>query len=336
MPIVDTPIAWYYPLTYTLGNWTYKYGDTLVCQLWECDGGPGGCDPSKPTVRPSAAAGDDLLGQASISLGAFQLLGAAYLNMTVPTGGKGEEGSNSGSILLGCPGCRQLLRDNPSWVNPYSAPTQQTPTSGGSTNNTTGAVTTPPVAISPPSPPSSPVPAPAPPLTSFEGPPATESIPQSPAASPPSPPVSEIPSTVAPIEPLPVPPPPPPTVVVPPSPSAPPPSEEIKQDEPVVVPEPVETAKNSTKMTLVIVLSVVGAILAILLITMLCCVWYRRGWRTIKPDNGAQQGKPTTRKTSNRHLRIRVQRPADADAALRQHRVAGAIAELPWAPKTRV
>lgn len=73
LKMVQLPIAWYYPLTYNLGDWKYEYGDTLVCQLWECDGGQGGCDPGKPTVRPSAAAGDDLLGQATLSLGAFQV-----------------------------------------------------------------------------------------------------------------------------------------------------------------------------------------------------------------------------------------------------------------------
>ena len=73
MPMVQLPIAWYYPLNYTLGAWKYEYGDTLICQLWECDGGRGGCDPAKPTALPSMAAGDDLLGQATLSLGAFQV-----------------------------------------------------------------------------------------------------------------------------------------------------------------------------------------------------------------------------------------------------------------------
>ena len=33
MPTVDTPIAYYYPLKYSLGDWKYEYGDTAVCKF---------------------------------------------------------------------------------------------------------------------------------------------------------------------------------------------------------------------------------------------------------------------------------------------------------------
>jgi hypothetical protein len=64
-------------------------GDSLVCQLWECDGGVGGCDPAQPAALPSAAAGDDLLGQATLQLSVYQVrtvaLGNALLAVDAST-----------------------------------------------------------------------------------------------------------------------------------------------------------------------------------------------------------------------------------------------------------
>lgn len=351
---VDTPIAWYYPLTYELGTWRYEYGDALICQLWECDGGPGGCDPAKPKALPSSEAGDDLLGQASVNLGAFQLLGTAFLNMTVPSGGRGEVGTDSGALLLSCPGCRALLRDNPSWVNPYPAPSAPAPAL-----SVPAPSPSPPAPLSSPSPPPSPSPSPSPPpasppISSFQGPPASPppplaSRPPPPLASPPpppSPPPPSPPPSPVPVPPVEVPPvditPPPPTLSPPPPPPPPvqPPVDDgIRGGEGDVTPEPsTSTGKGSTKSTLMIVLGVLGGLLALLLLGV--GVWVvarRRGWRQVQPAAPAAPSKPGAgRKASaNRNLRIRVQRPADADAALRQHRVEGAIAELPWAPKTK-
>jgi hypothetical protein len=51
-----------------------------VCDLVECDGG-GGCDPSKPAVRPNITAGDDFLGSAVLPMSSFKvsLHGIIYL-----------------------------------------------------------------------------------------------------------------------------------------------------------------------------------------------------------------------------------------------------------------
>ncbi|KAH7622865.1 hypothetical protein NADE_007734 [Nannochloris sp. 'desiccata'] len=358
MPTVDTPIAWYFPLSYSLGNWKYEYGDTAICQLWECDGGPGGCDPNNPSLLPSSDAGDDLLGQASFNLGSFAILGTVFLNMTVPPEGKGTVGAVAGSVLLGCPGCRQLLRDNPSWINPYSAPP---PTSNTSPVTTVPSPTPPPAspppASSPPppvapppivappplaSPPPPPPPASLPILDSFDGPPQTEDnavvVPPIEISPPPSP-VALPPPAASP----PPPPPPPPPVEAPidQKPEATVPEDSVQQvKEEELLPEepqPVTTAKKGTKTTLIIVLSVLGAIIGVLIITAIGCCLVRRGWKpvhpVVPPPASPQKAK---RKPSNRHLRIRVQRPADAESAMRQHRVDGAIAELPWAPKINV
>jgi len=331
MPSVDIPSAWYFPLTYSLGDWPYEYGDTAICQLWECDGGPGGCDPNNPTLLPSSEAGDDLLGQASFNLGSFAILGTVYMNMTVPSDGKGRVGADAGSVWLGCPGCRDLLRENPSWVNPYSAPPP--------TNNTSPITISPPLASPPsPSPPS---------IDSFDGPPQTEDtgtvvVPPV-EISPPPPPVASPPKSASPPPPPPPPPPTPPPVMTPidQQPEAPLPEDSIQQVNEVEMlpePQPVTTTKKATKTTLIIVLSVLGAIIGVLFITALGCCLVRRGWKPVHPvvpPPTAPQKKPK-RKPSNRHLRIRVQKPADAESAMRQHRVDGAIAELPWAPKTNV
>jgi hypothetical protein len=322
LPTVDTPIAWYYPLNYNLGEWKYEYGDTAVCQLWECDSGPGGCDPNNPTALPNSAAGDDLLGQASFNLGSFAILGTAFLNMTVPQEGKGRFGADAGSVLLGCPGCRELLRDNPSWVNPYSAPSDTSPVSA-SPPPAPPVMSTPPPVASPSPPPS------VPPIDSYDGPPQTED---------PSlvvPPINITPPP-APSPPIPSPPP------VEDGPTAPLPKDNTQQDNETELPpepQPVTSAKKITKTTLVTVLAVLGAIIGIVLLTALGYCLARRRWKPVQPSvppPAAAAPQKTKRKPSTRQLRIRVQRPADAESAMRQHRVEGAIAELPWAPKTNV
>ena len=389
MPMVDTPVAWYYPLQYALGTWKYEYGDTLTCQLWECDGGTGGCDPAQPLLRPSELAGDDFLGQASLNLFDFQMLGTVFLNMTVPVGGATGTGTGvvgtteAGSVLLACSGCRTLLRDNPNWVNPYTVKSVSSPSPlpppvqsfDGPSTSSSPPLPAPspsplPTPTSPSPPPSSPLPqppssSPLPTPTSPSPAPAPSPPPPTPSPSPPPPPSppplrpspspspSPLPPSPSP-SPSPRPPPPPPPsvspspVIVPPilpspppipssSPPPPPPAAPLpndstkKEEEASLVPADLE----KKKYPMVLILGVVGGVLGILFIAALLWFFWLRKRGAKQPE---EMPKPVDaeKKGSTRPLRIRVQRPADADAALRQHRVGGAIAELPWAPKTKI
>jgi hypothetical protein len=105
------------------------------------------------------------------------------------------------------------------------------------------------------------------------------------------------------------------------------------------------------KRTLVIVLAALGGLLGLVLLAIACCAGFRfMRWKAVRPEHAPPRapappaglpakrggGKARSAAQDEQQLRIRVQRPADADAALRQHRVGGALAELPWAPQTAV
>lgn len=95
-------------------------------------------------------------------------------------------------------------------------------------------------------------------------------------------------------------------------------------------------ANTKTKTTLIIVLAVLGGLLAVLLALAAACFFVRRRRRAVGPaqepvDPPEEVKEPEM--APSRRLRIRVQRPADADSALRQHHADAAIAELPWAPR---
>ena len=73
-PWLQLPYFPYLGLDFKLNPlWSYDKGDVLTCQMWECDGGAAGCNPATPTQLPNAEAGDDLIGQATLSMGAFQV-----------------------------------------------------------------------------------------------------------------------------------------------------------------------------------------------------------------------------------------------------------------------
>ena len=363
MPMVDLPVVWYYPLNYTLGNWKYDMGDNLICELWECDGNPkGGCTPEKPDILPNAKAGDELLGRATLSIGSFQSIGASILNMTVPKEGKGDFGSSAGTVLIECGGCRQLWRDDPNWLSPFSSPGFTFPQPQSDAPKETDVPKTD-SAIDPPS--------------------VNESLPPLPAIMDAltSGTNDQQSATEKPVE-----------VVVPPVEPKVPPAPELdvqemtgpssgvdtatatdeakpdtapeannNADTQVIAQDPVQElqkevqnktssntvtsvlSKKSTKTTLIIVLSVLGGMLAVLLLTgLVYFIWRRCGWKTVAPEMSTTGSSPITKEAlskKNRRdqgtLRVRVQRPADAAAALRHHNADEGIAELPWMPNTK-
>ena len=319
MPSVIYPIIWYYPLEYSLGDWKYEYGDTLVCQLWECDGAKDGCHPDRPLSLPNADAGDDLLGQATLSMGSFQILGSSLLNMTVPRNGKGTFGSQAASFLLECKGCRTLWQRDPSWVNPFTEKAEEEE-----------------------KPKPSPTPKPSPsPKPDVNDKPKDQVIDE-----PDEPKQTEVPS-------------PPPTkdqvIEASPPPNKEDPNEESEPENPKVDsfdstdPQPTdlpstediptdidgEESSSSGSNTLVIVLGALGALVGIVIVAVITYFCLKKcGWRAVHPDQEEEVQTPKKDEHVARHLRIRVQRPAEADAAMRQHQVDGAMAELPWAPRT--
>lgn len=113
MPRVDMPSVWFYPLNYDLGAWPLPLGDNLSCALWECDGGPGGCDKSTP-ARPSASAGDDFLGQGNFSFADFK----GKYSTSVPM--YSRSGEVAGVVQVECPGCAAAWDKSPNWRSPYS------------------------------------------------------------------------------------------------------------------------------------------------------------------------------------------------------------------------
>ena len=128
LTMVTTPHIMYIPTNYTLGTWALEAGNTLTCELWECDGGPGvwrgggglaggwrlvwgtpavwaptrrltllpasplphplagGCSPTTPTMLPNASAGDDILGTATVVMGAYRLEFAVPWSFTAANG----------------------------------------------------------------------------------------------------------------------------------------------------------------------------------------------------------------------------------------------------------
>lgn len=321
MPSVMYPIIWNYPLEYTLGDWKYEYGDSLICQLWECDGAEGGCNPDKPNLLPSKEAGDDLLGQATLSMGSFQILGSSLLNMTVPKGGKGIVGRQAATFLLECQGCRRLWQQNPSWVNPYSEQKKESPPP-----EKIPSPTPPPEKIASPIPPPEKIPSPIPPSGSEQdqqSPPLPEKAKveegkQTPEKQDPIPPKES--TDPSPAES------PPPKI---------PPIESFNGPTPSpdeVIDDQQDESSSSGPSVMVIVLAILGALVGLLLIAVgIYFILRKCGVRKVEPIEPE-----ISKKDENvaRHLRIRVQRPAEADAAMRQHQVDGAMAELPWQPRT--
>jgi hypothetical protein len=295
MKDVVYPIIWYYPLDHKLGEWKYDYGDTLICQLWECDGAADGCDPKKPSVLPNAKAGDDLLGQASLSMGSYQILASHLLNMTVPANGKGKYGDQAASFLIECKGCKNLWSQDPSWVNPFTEvmPEEKQP-------DPSKQVDTPPVTV--------------------ERPQSSPALPwRSPSQPSPSPPPEKPKEEDAtPVEPF----------------EGPVTPTDVKPDGSS---DPTDdSSSGGGSNILAIVLAVLGALVGILVIAVIAFfVMKKCGWRKVEPLEPEDSIQNAKDENVARHLRIRVQRPAEADQAIQQHRVDGAMAELPWAPKTK-
>lgn len=97
-----------------IGSWPLQAGDNLVCELWECDGGVGGCDPAKPSLLPNATAGDDRLGELTLGMDDY----AAQLTLTSSFNTSATNAA--AGVMLECDECWQLWRDNNgAWVNPY-------------------------------------------------------------------------------------------------------------------------------------------------------------------------------------------------------------------------
>lgn len=317
MKDVVYPIIWYYPLDHRLGDWKYEYGDTLICQLWECDGAPDGCDPARPNNLPNAKSGDDLMGQATLSMGSYQILGSHLLNMTVPRNGKGNFGDSAASFLIECKGCRELWSKDPSWYNPFTekpSPVEQSPSPSPSPNEQ---VNVPPVSPSPTTT-ESPLPWRNPDDSKKNDPNPKDKVVETGTDKP-------VESFEGPVIPTKVDTPSDPTTTASPSP-------DLNQDEKKG--QESSTSSGGGSNIMVIVLAALGALVGVLVLAVITYVVLKRcGWRKVEP---VEDPKPTEKDENvARHLRIRVQRPAEADAAIRQHQADGALAELPWAPKTK-
>lgn len=206
----------YYPLTSQIGTWPLQAGDTLVCELWECDGGKGGCSPSNPSVPPNSEAGDDHLGSLDLNMSSYKS------DMIITTNFEDSSGTVTGTIMLECDACWQIYRDNASWTNPYKPgdmpdylminppspppppPILLSPTAAPSPTAVPSPPAIAPVSVAAPSPavahspakepspsPSRvpvitplPSPPPAPPVAAYDGPEETPSPPETPPASP--------------------------------------------------------------------------------------------------------------------------------------------------------
>ncbi|KAK2077631.1 hypothetical protein QBZ16_004477 [Prototheca wickerhamii] len=114
IPSVDLPDIWYYPLTTDMGTWPLQAGDELICELWECDGAETGCDPSRPTAVPDANAGDDYLGLLRLPMSAYKS------DMSITTTFNDTKNAAVATVMLECDGCWATLRNNATWVNPYT------------------------------------------------------------------------------------------------------------------------------------------------------------------------------------------------------------------------
>ena len=111
---VHLPKHRYYPLTTDMGTWPLQAGDELICELWECDGAETGCDPSRPTAVPDANAGDDYLGLLRLPMSAYKS------DMSITTTFNDTKNAAVATVMLECDGCWATLRNNATWVNPYT------------------------------------------------------------------------------------------------------------------------------------------------------------------------------------------------------------------------
>ena len=299
MEDVVYPVIWYYPLEHTLGTWKYEYGDALICELWECDGAPDGCDPARPNSLPNPKAGDDLLGRANLEMVDFSVLPSHLLNFTVPTDGRGNAGDDAGAFLIQCKGCRETWERDPNYVNPYprfQPETPQTPPSDGSIGvpwrdePAGGSVPT----TQPTVPPVVPTPAtPLPwrdddgPVQPFDGPEQTD-----------------------------------------PSGGSLDPAEQAASD--------AEASGGGGGNVLVIVLAVLGGLIGALLLGLATYFILKKcRYRAVEPDLDERNDQIEKEDAVARHLRIRVARPAEAEAAINAAKGDAALAELPWTPQTK-
>lgn len=306
MEDVIYPIIWYYPLDHALGSWKYEYGDNLVCELWECDGAPDGCDPARPNALPNPKAGDDLLGRGSLNMAEFSLLASRLLNFTVPADGKGNVGDEAGAFLIQCKGCREAWERDPNYVNPYPRFQPETPEK-------------------PPADESTGVP--------WRDEPAEGS---NPTAQPTVPPT--LPTVPSPI------------------PASPLPWRDEEEDEgvqPFDGPEqtdasggsldPAEESASEAESSgggggnvLVIVLAVIGGIVGALILALATYFILKKcRYRAVEPELAERNELSEKEDAVARHLRIRVARPAEAEAAINAAKGDAAIAELPWVPQTK-
>lgn len=311
MEDVVYPVIWYYPLEHILGGWKYEYGDTLTCELWECDGAPDGCDPSRPNALPNPKAGDDLLGRAVLEMSDFTVLSSHLLNFTVPSDGKGEAGDDAAAFLVQCKGCRETWERDPNYVNPYVRYQPENPEPQAPPADTPGTLPWRP----------EPVPGPVPTI----------------------PPIVSTPPTL------------PPIISTPPATSGPSPPLPWRDEDENVQPfdgpqqtdasggsldtsEASEAAASGTDSgsgsnTLVIVLAVLGGLVGALILAL--CTYFvlkKCRYRAVEPELDEQNEKEDA---VARHLRIRVARPAEAEAAINAAKGDAAMAELPWTPETK-
>ena len=302
MEDVVYPVIWYYPLKHNLGAWKYEYGDQLTCELWECDGAPDGCSPKRPTALPNPKAGDDLLGRATLDMSNFDMLASHLLNFTVPADGKGTAGDDAGAFLIQCKGCRETWERDPNYVNPYA---QYKPDIG--------------VDPTSPSYPNPTVP-PTDPISDDSG-----SLPWRPT---PLPTPSPGPSTTQPVD------------VTNPSlpwrdgnePVAPFDGPEQTDASGAGATE-AESGGSGGSNTLVIVAAVIGGLVGALILAVATYFILRKcRYRAVEPEDVEQSEKDDA---VARHLRIRVARPAEAEAAIHAAKGDAAMAELPWVPQTK-
>ena len=306
MEDVVYPVIWYYPLDHAMGVWKYEYGDGLICELWECDGAPDGCDPSRPNDLPNPKAGDDLLGRATLEMVDFSVLASHLLNFTVPAGGKGNVGDDAGAFLIQCKGCRETWERDPNYVNPYprfqpETPATQVPPTDGSAGlpwrdeTAPGSVPATPTPV-PPTQPTVPTPNPAEPLPwrddddsvqPFDGPEQTDASGGS-------------------LD----------------------PAEESASD--------AESSGGGGGNVLVIVLAVLGGLVGALILALgTYFILKKCRYRTVEAELEEQNDPSEKDDAVARHLRIRVARPAEAEAAINAAKGDAAIAELPWVPQTK-
>lgn len=346
MPMVTTPAIWYYPLAYNMsGIWKEEWGSRLTCEVWECDGGVGGCNPDNPASLPSAAAGDDYIGSAELNFSDFKDDYTSMLTFKRP------DLEAAAQVMLQCDVCWATWRLNPNYVNAFDGPDDEV----------AGVVSSPPPpppVRRPPPPLSPPPPPPAPPVVRMSPPP--------PAPKPPSPspnPIEQIENAFNDLlQPLPAPSPElyEPTLAAPPPPSLeivliqpiPPPEVEATEGPPVaeyptdslVVTEDdaLDNAKSLSQGALIAIITVIaiGAVLMTTAGVWWCCI--KRHWCCYSHSRGTPESTHddllSQKSVYNRQslsIRVRAQRPRQVEGAMRLHGASSAIADLPeqqWRP----